>query len=71
MLGGAPSTCPDACALLDALRHRGDENVDVGGLIQHIIRAGGQGGGHDDHVDSAGHHDDGHVLCGGRARESA
>ena len=43
-------------APFDALRHRVYENGDVGGLVQDVIRAGGQCGGHYGHFHGAGHH---------------
>ena len=46
----------------NALRNGGDDNGHVGGLVQHVICAGGQRVGQDGTVDSAGHHHDRHGL---------
>src|SRR6266508_858551 len=52
-------------APFDALAHRNFENGNVDGLVQHVISAGGQGGGHYIQVYGSGHHHDRHVFAVG------
>src|SRR6185503_12727883 len=47
----------------EALVHRGYQNGYVGGLVQDVIRAGGQGGGHYVQVYGSGHHHYRHVFA--------
>jgi hypothetical protein len=68
--GGISSRLPWSPGSFDALPHRVDENGHVDGLIQHVIRAGGQCGGDNVHLAGAGHHHDRQVSPVGERSNS-
>jgi hypothetical protein len=58
----APSLLPPTPDSFDALVHRVDENDHVDGLVQDVVRASGQGAGHEGTVEGTGDHHDRHVV---------